>query len=311
MKFKAFLTDHGVTLLERRFLPAFEKIGKTCHIYLTPVHFILLHNVLNSDGVQAIAQFSKDAVFDDYRISSQNQNRIAFTVDLALLLRALKSSVSIYGDRLQLKLVRKRPSLSERPMPYLTFESKGLKSAIIQDVPISQPLNRIDVEALQSSLDMAQELPRTLVQVPGLQNLQGLIDRLGKLGDVLEVAVTQYGDLHLQVSQTMVSIGSEYRKLRVLGVRSDPTSTGSASSSASRLQQAIQKGEASRVLVNMKHFAKSLQCHLTRPDAAFCGVGELDSCLFMMFQYFIPGTRLTDNTISLHYRLPVLDPGVV
>jgi hypothetical protein len=66
----------------------------------------------------------QDVVFDDYRISSQNQDRIAFTVDLTLLLRALKSSVSIYGDKLQVKLVRKRPSLSERPMPYLTFESK-------------------------------------------------------------------------------------------------------------------------------------------------------------------------------------------
>lgn len=39
------------------------------------------------------------------------------------------------------------------------------------------------------------------------------------------------------------------------------------------------------------------------------GVGAVDSCLYMMFQYFIPGTRQTDNTISLHYRLPVLDPG--
>lgn len=37
---------------------------------------------------------------------------------------------------------------------------QGLKSAIIQDVPISQPLNRIDVQELQTSLDMAQELPR-------------------------------------------------------------------------------------------------------------------------------------------------------
>lgn len=45
------------------------------------------------------------------------------------------------------------------------------------------------------------------------------MDRLGKVGEVLEVAVTQYGDLHLHVSQTMVSIGSEYRKLRVIGVR--------------------------------------------------------------------------------------------
>jgi HUS1 checkpoint protein len=59
MKFKAILTDYGVALLERRFVPAFEKIGKTCHVYLTRVHITLLHNVLNADGVQAVAQFSR------------------------------------------------------------------------------------------------------------------------------------------------------------------------------------------------------------------------------------------------------------
>ncbi|KAH8935114.1 hypothetical protein BDL97_17G012600 [Sphagnum fallax] len=269
MKFKAILTDYGVALLERRFVPAFEKIGKTCHVYLTRVHITLLHNVLNADGVQAVAQFSREVIFDDYQISSQNDDRIAFTVDLTLLSRALKSSVSMDGDKLLVKLVRKRPSLAEGRLPYLTFESKGHRSAIIQDVPISQPLNRIDVQELQSSLDMAQALPRTLVQVPDLQQLQGLVDRLGKVGDVLEVGVTQYGDLHLQVSTPMVSIGSEYQKLRVIGVRAEPSSS-EASSSTRRLQLALQKEEASAVSVSMKHFAKSLQCYLTKPDASFC-----------------------------------------
>lgn len=40
-------------------------------------------------------------------------------------------------------------------------------------------------------------------------------------GEVLEVGETQYGDLHLQVSTTLVSIGSEFPNLRVLGVRGD------------------------------------------------------------------------------------------
>lgn len=31
--------------------------------------------------------------------------------------------------------------------------------------------------------------------------------------------MTQYGDLHLHISTSLVTIGSEYRKLRVLGVR--------------------------------------------------------------------------------------------
>jgi HUS1 checkpoint protein len=86
-------------------------------------------------------------------------------------------------------------------------------------------------------------------------------------------------------------------------------SSSAASSSTRRLQLALQKEEASAVSVSMKHFAKSLQCYLTKPDASFCGVAPDDACLLMLFQYFKPGTRQTDNTISLHYRLPVLDQG--
>ncbi|KAL8256812.1 hypothetical protein R6Q59_028853 [Mikania micrantha] len=172
MKFKAFLTDHGVNLLEKRFLPALDKMGKTCHLYLTRDHAIFLHNLLNGDGIQSIAQFQKDALFEDYRISSQNDDRIAFTIDLSLLHRALRSILTIYtefggshgGDaasnRLQIKLVKKLPPHSSQSMPFLTFETKGYKSAVIQDVPISKPLSRSDVLELQAALDMAQDYHR-------------------------------------------------------------------------------------------------------------------------------------------------------
>lgn len=66
----------------------------------------------------------QDTIFDDYRISSQNNDCIAFQVDLSLLLRALRSSVAMDGDKLQVKLVKKRASLTEKSMPFLTFESK-------------------------------------------------------------------------------------------------------------------------------------------------------------------------------------------
>lgn len=45
------------------------------------------------------------------------------------------------------------------------------------------------------------------------------MDRLKYVGDVLAVSIAQYGDLHLQVSTSLVTVGSELRKLRVLGVR--------------------------------------------------------------------------------------------
>eukprot|EP00262_Sarcandra_glabra_P015725 TRINITY_DN490_c1_g2_i2.p1 TRINITY_DN490_c1_g2~~TRINITY_DN490_c1_g2_i2.p1 ORF type:complete len:128 (-),score=12.33 TRINITY_DN490_c1_g2_i2:861-1244(-) len=126
MKFKAFLTENGVNLLEKRFVPSLEKMGRVCHVYLSRDHAIFVHNILNGDGVQTIAQLDKDTLFQDYRISSQNDDRIAFAVDLSLLHRALKSSLTIDGgrDRLQIKLVKKLSPNSTHPMPFLTFETK-------------------------------------------------------------------------------------------------------------------------------------------------------------------------------------------
>ncbi|XP_020526300.1 checkpoint protein hus1 isoform X3 [Amborella trichopoda] len=249
MKFKAFLRPHGVNLLERRFIPAFDKIGRVCHLYLTRDHAILLHNLLNGDGIQAIAQFKKEVLFEDYRISSQNDDRIALAVDLGLLHRALRSSVSMDGDRLQIKLVKKRAVASEHPMPFLTFESKGYRSAVIQDVPVSKPLSRVDVHHLQTALDMAQGLPQTLVQVPDLFQLQSLVERLKHVGELLNVSITQYGDLHLQVSSTLVTLGTEYRKLRVLGVQVDAPAVDDSISASARIELALQRGEASSVVL--------------------------------------------------------------
>ncbi|XP_043702852.1 uncharacterized protein LOC122653009 isoform X2 [Telopea speciosissima] len=283
MKFKAFLTDNGVALLEKRFIPALDKMGRVCHLYLTRDHAMFLHNLLNGDGVQSIAQFRKESLFDDYRISSQNDDRIAFLVDLGLLHRALRSSVNISiegaagaaatSNRLQIRLVKKQAPNSRQPMPFLTFETK------------------------------------TLVQIPDLLQLQNFVDRLKQVGDLLNVSITQYGDLHLQVSTTLTTVGSEFRKLRVLGVQVEAPAGDQVLSAQSRREVALQKGEALSVHVSMKHFTKTLHCHLTKPDCAFYGIAPQGSCLTVIFQFFIPGTRQTDKSISLHCRLPVLDTG--
>ncbi|CAL9077816.1 checkpoint protein hus1-like isoform X2 [Musa acuminata AAA Group] len=275
MKFKAFLTQDGVNLLDKRFLPALDKHGRICHVYLTPDHAMFLHNLLGGDGVQSVAQFNKDVLFRDYRISSQNAGRIAFAVDVALLHRALRSALTIQAQArddtaaIQIKLVKKLPAGSRDPAPFLTFETKGRVSAVVQDVPISKPLPRDDVQQLQSALEAAQDLPQTMVQVQDLAQLQSLVDRLRNVGDLLTVAITQYGDLHLQVSTSLITVGSEFRRLRVLGVRADPPIGDRTLSAPTRTEMAIQKGEGASVQVSLKHLAKSLQCHLAKPDSAF------------------------------------------
>ncbi|CDO98173.1 unnamed protein product [Coffea canephora] len=321
MKFKANLTDHGVNLLEKRFLPALDKMGKICHLYLTRDHFFFLHNLLNGDGIQSIAQFKKEALFEDYRISSQNEDRIAFAIDLSLLHRALRSIITVYAEfsshgvggvvsnQIQIRLVKKLPAHSQQPTPFLTFETKGYKSAVIQDVPISKPLSRADMAELQAALDTAQEMPRTLVKVRDMNQLEQFVDRMKHVGDVMNVSISKYGDLHLQISTTLITLGAEFRKLLVLGEQAEvPRGEGNLSAQT-RTQRAIQRGDAMIVQVSVKHFFKSLQCHLAKPDCAFYGITSQGACLTVIFQFFVPGTRQTDKSISLHCRLPVLDPG--
>ncbi|CAA0827359.1 Unknown protein [Striga hermonthica] len=147
------------------------------------------------------------------------------------------------GDE-AIKLVKKLPPHSTQAAPFLTLEARGHKSAVIQDVPVSKPLSRTEVLELQIALEASQEMPATLVRAPDLNSLQSFVDRMKHVGDVMGVTVTKYGDLHLQISTSLITLGAEFRKLMVLGERESRA-----------------------------------------------------------------GTRQTDKSISLHCRLPVLDPG--
>ncbi|KAH9715179.1 Checkpoint protein [Citrus sinensis] len=265
MKFKAFLTENGVNLLEKRFLPALDKMGKVRHLFLTREKAYFLHNLLSGEGIQCVAQFHKETLFDDYRISSQNEDCIAFAIDI--------SSSACSGSAancFQIKLVKKLPPNYTRAMPFLTFETKGYKSAVIQDVPISKPLSRAQVLELQTALDMAQDLPPTLVQ---------------HVGDLLNVSICKYGDLHLQISTTLIILGAEFRKLLVIGEK------------ATRSERAISRGDAQSVQVSVKQFSKSLQCHLAKPDCAFYGIAPQVACLTVIFQFFIPGNTPVRRTL--------------
>lgn len=153
-----------------------DKVGRVCHVYFTPTHAMLLHNLLGSTepdggGPQCVAQFAKDLLFREYNVSSRDRNRVAFTVDIALLHRALRSALAVQaqssaaGDApaaIQVKLVNKQTAGSRSAAPFLMFETKGARSAVVQDVPISRPLSSSDVGRLQAALDAAQELPEVL-----------------------------------------------------------------------------------------------------------------------------------------------------
>ncbi|TYJ30370.1 hypothetical protein E1A91_A06G125700v1 [Gossypium mustelinum] len=159
------------------------------------------------------------------------------------------------------------------------------------------------------SFKLAQDIPQTLVQVPDLNQLQNFVERMKQVGDMLNVSISKYGDLHVQISTTLITLGAEFRKLLVIGEQAEAPSDDRNQSAQTRSERAISRGDAQRVQVSVKHFSRSLHCHLAKPDCTFYGIAPQGSCLTVIFQFFIPGTHQTDKSISLHCRLPVFDPG--
>lgn len=74
----------------------------------------------------------------------------------------------------------------------------------------------------------ARVCAQTLVGLPDLVALQALVERLKAVGEVLDVGLTQAGDLFLRVITAFVSIGTQFRHLRVLGIRGGPSHTSPA-----------------------------------------------------------------------------------
>lgn len=58
MKFKATLSDRGLRVLEKGFLPTLEKLGKRCQLLLSPEDVHLIQLPADTDGLQVTARLA-------------------------------------------------------------------------------------------------------------------------------------------------------------------------------------------------------------------------------------------------------------
>jgi len=147
MKFKGVFSLVGVAWLER-FVPIFDKMGKELSVLLTPstLHLVMGHTV--SGGLELHADLLQEEVFDEYKISSNNSDKIAFKLEPAVLFRVLRGLIGTEATNIEVKLI-KRAMGSERSLPFLNFNSKGMVD-VVQDVPLAGPLSRREIEDLEA-----------------------------------------------------------------------------------------------------------------------------------------------------------------
>lgn len=143
MKFKGSFSSVGVNWLER-FVPIFDKLGKELSVLLTPstIHLIQGHTV--SGGLELHADLLQEEVFDEYKISSNNGDKIAFKLEPAVRLRRVAVALT---PRCQVGYV------GHAGGPWLVSETQGLlprSLGVVQSVlgpafqlPSCHRLNRV------------------------------------------------------------------------------------------------------------------------------------------------------------------------
>ena len=118
MKFRASFSSVGVNWLER-FVPVFDKLGKELSVLLTPNTVHLAQDHVVSGGLELHADLLREEVFDEYKISSNNDDKIAFKLEPAVLHRVLRGLIGSEATHIEVKLI-KRLVAPERSSPSST-----------------------------------------------------------------------------------------------------------------------------------------------------------------------------------------------
>ena len=146
MKFRATFSSVGVQWLER-FVPVFEKLGKELSVLLTPSTLHLVQDHTASGGLELHADVLREEVFDEYKISSNNEDKIAFHLEPAVLHRVLRGLIGSEATHVEVKLIKRlvapeRSSPSSTSPPGASWTSSRTSPSPARSTDASSPASR-------------------------------------------------------------------------------------------------------------------------------------------------------------------------
>ena len=156
----------------------------------------------------------KDEVFDACLLQSANDNKIGVRLEPASLCRVLRGLVGSEATHVEVKLI-KREVAPGTSLPFLCFDSKGVVD-VVQDVPLAGPLNRREVEDLETIVQAnVVDVPYWLcLDSAATEAAHAAVERFRAVGDVVELATTKAGSLHLTTNKGgHVALGAELRRV--------------------------------------------------------------------------------------------------
>jgi len=312
MKFKATLGDVGARWLDR-FVPIFDKLGSECVLLLTPSTLYICASARVGGGVETHVDFRVDEIFESYKISSVNADKIAVKLEPMQLARVLRGLIGVEARSVDVKLIKRvlSPEISTRSMPFVNFTTVQCAVDVSQDVPVVGPLNRMEVEAYETLVGA------NVVDVPywldadryALESIRETIERFSKVSESVEITTTRTGALYVSASKYSVSVlGTEYRGLRVLPAEADEYDEDArdAGGVAARLAEIKSAAIGTSVTLSVKHLQRGFLGCASQPSNLLLGISREANFFELVFRYGAQTEREGDS-VGFMVRIPVID----
>lgn len=198
MKFRSRLSKNGLSF----FLTSIQTITRLSGdgaFLLDPTHVRLTALTVSIDSPHAYLELAIASLFTDYRIESQSENRIAFEINLHLLIKALSSAKQATSTVLKLAKIGNLPCLNLR----LDSEDSMYGMTVSHDLPIK--LIKVTEElTFISPPDISP--PTVALTLTKSKLLKTIVERLNKFGKIVEIHASQTGSLQLRVLSSGANI---------------------------------------------------------------------------------------------------------
>jgi hypothetical protein len=194
MKFRAIIEKDQIAVLVS-VLYSLEKVGKYAVLYMTEDFIRFLTQTEHLDSIRSICEIQTFEFFYEYKIESNNSNKIACQFEVNHLIKSLLSGKN--AIQCLLKLVKRGHS------PCLCFETKS-SSGLTVDITHDIPVTLIKAEDIVYFMPPEIPPPQIALYLSKTKLLRVIVERLSKFSKSAEITARQSGRLVIRVDGSCI-----------------------------------------------------------------------------------------------------------
>lgn len=277
MRFKGKLIN-AVRLVQ--IFQAIEKVRKECIVKLCKSQIMFISRgsdtlgaiAAKEDNTQIWSGVPTQLLFGEFKVESlKTNNQIYILINVEHAIRALRSRQST--DSIMVRLTKKNAQT------YLTLDMRIMAQngqiALSQDIPVLQTLLQADIDTILEPITN----PRVQIMMPPLKELKPIIDRMQKMGSILEIEANMNGCITFQMhSQDMIKVSTYFKNLRHPHTITEDNNRFNVEIIPQRNTPDEQISVLSRL--EIKKFQRFLHSQILQPQNIVLGMVH-DSCLVL------------------------------